>query len=94
MYIGFDLDKLGVKLCEINDLDLLIKWYNLYNGTEADTMLLGLWIRINQIHPKYLLRFDDAINRRTLQDVLTNEDNHSMAQLTSCEGSFEPMLSV
>lgn len=71
--IGIDEMWQGINVHTMTDLSLLIQWYNKVEKTIAASMLpathprgkwlqqfsSALWIRINQLHPKLLLKFDD-----------------------------------
>jgi hypothetical protein len=70
--LGIDAIYIGLNLYKMNDLDLLIEWYNQV-GKYMDSLVDGqsskekelsqlnavLWICINRLHPKPLLRFRD-----------------------------------
>jgi hypothetical protein len=59
--LGFDAGMGGVRLFDIDDLELLSKWFSLFPlDTNNDKMFCALWIRINQLHPKFLLRIDEV----------------------------------
>lgn len=72
---------LGMDIYKVTDINLLITWYNktiLFAADQKTRQLkdlqwqrfhAALWIRINQLHPKELLRFEDITNRELLKRV-------------------------
>lgn len=76
--LGIDPVYIGLNVYGMTDLDLLIEWINLVgkymdslvdgqSSKEKELSLLNaaLWIRINQLHPKVLLKFSDIRKRVT-----------------------------
>ena len=73
--MGEDLVYLDINVYRIMDVELLKKWWRRLNPEELiqrgiyDTRRFGqssieqlataLWVRLNEIHPKYCLRFQD-----------------------------------
>lgn len=66
----------GVDLMQVSDLDMLVEWWNKlirYAGavnTIREKQLAALqnvlWVRINQVHPKQVLRFEDITDRKAI----------------------------
>lgn len=78
---GIGEEFLGLNVYTMSDLQLLIDWWNctvrymasLVDGKsskekELANLQAALWIRINQLHPKYMLRFSD-ITFKSLANV-------------------------
>ncbi len=69
--LGIDPIWTGLEVEKIIDLEILITWWNLVMSKAGDKVSgkiydkglqefhCSLWIRINQLHPKYLLRYED-----------------------------------
>jgi hypothetical protein len=69
----------GMNLYTVNDLDLLITWWNMTIFYAADRITreikdkkiqawhAALWIRINMLHKKHFLRFDDITQPELLK---------------------------
>jgi len=70
--IGIDEVNVGLNVHSVTDLQILIDWWNaavryernLKDGktstpNQLQYLLAAIWIRINMIHPKFLLRFED-----------------------------------
>lgn len=77
--LGFDDTYAGLNIYTMTDLNLLIKWWNLTvrymnnlvegktsKQTEMSYLQAALWIRINELHPKVLLRFEDITHKTLL----------------------------
>lgn len=81
MAIIQDTTWLGMDVHQVTDLNLLIDWWNKTILFAADQKTReindagwqrfhsALWIRINALHPKYLLKFDDITKPELLKKV-------------------------
>lgn len=69
-----DYTWLGMNVYTVTDLNLLIEWWNSLlkiAETREDKALIqfssALWIRVNELHPKVTLRFEDITRPELLK---------------------------
>jgi hypothetical protein len=79
--MGLSSSWMGVNVYAIKDLDLLIEWWNKNIRYSGDPMTKeikdkrmsdlqsAIWIRINELHPKHLLKFEDITRPELLKKV-------------------------
>jgi hypothetical protein len=80
--IGIDDTWTGMNVYTVHDLQLLIEWFNKtirYAGDQLTREVkdnkfkqfhAALWIRINYLHPQYILRFADITHPELLKKIV------------------------
>jgi hypothetical protein len=79
--IGIDRSWIGVNVYKVTDLQLLIEWWNkviryagvnLSKDQRSDDMAhfhAAVWIRINELHPTFRLKFKDITDPDLLRKI-------------------------